>query len=89
MAIDNQKNTRRTTGVVVSDSMDKSATIVVQRRMKHPLYNKYIYKSTKIMIHDEENASKVGDKVTIRESKPISKSKAWVLDQIVEAKRAE
>ena len=89
MAIDNQKNTRRTTGVVVSDSMDKSATIVVQRRMKHPLYNKYIYKSTKIMIHDEENASKVGDKVTIRESKPISKSKSWVLDQIVEAKRAE
>ncbi len=89
MEIDNQKNMRRTTGVVVSDSMDKSATIVVQRRMKHPLYNKYIYKSTKIMIHDEENASKVGDKVTIRESKPISKSKSWVLDQIVEAKRAE
>ena len=89
MEIDNQKNTRRTTGVVVSDSMDKSATVVVQRRMKHPLYNKYIYKSTKIMIHDEENASKVGDKVTIRESKPISKNKAWVLDQIIESKRAE
>ena len=89
MAIDNQKNTRRTSGVVVSDSMDKSATVSVQRRMKHPLYNKYIYKTTKIMIHDEENTSKVGDKVTIRESKPISKSKAWVLDQIVEAKRAE
>ena len=65
MTIDKQKNTRRTTGVVVSNSMDKSATIAVQRRLKHPLYNKYIYKTTKIMIHDEENASKVGDKVTI------------------------
>ena len=89
MAIDNQKNTRRTTGVVVSDSMDKSATVAVQRRMKHPLYNKYIYKTTKIMIHDEENASKSGDKVTIKECKPISKNKAWVLDQIEEAKRPE
>ena len=89
MAIDNQKNTRRTTGVVVNDSMEKSATVAVQRRMKHPLYNKYIYKTTKIMIHDEENASKAGDKVTIRESKPISKKKAWVLDQILESKRAD
>ena len=89
MAIDNKKNTRRTTGVVVSDSMDKSATVAIQRRMKHPLYSKYIYKTTKIMIHDEENASKAGDKVTIRESKPISKNKAWVLDQIIESKRAE
>ena len=89
MAIDNQKNTRRTTGVVVSDSMDKSATVAIQRRMKHPLYNKYVYKTTKIMIHDEENASKAGDKVSIRETKPISKNKAWVLDQIIESKRAE
>ena len=79
MAIDNQKNTRRTTGVVVSDSMDKSATVAIQRRMKHPLYNKYVYKTTKIMIHDEENASKAGDKVSIRETKPISKNKACLL----------
>ena len=48
--MDNQKNTRRTTGIVVSDSMDKSATVAVQRRLKHPLYNKYVYKTTKIMI---------------------------------------
>ena len=89
MAIDNQKNTRRTTGVVVSDSMDKSATVAIQRRMKHPLYNKYVYKTSKIMIHDEENASKAGDKVSIRETKPISKNKAWILDQIIETKRAE
>ena len=89
MENNNQKNIRRTSGVVVSDSMDKSATVAVQRRLKHPLYNKYIYKTTKIMIHDEENASKVGDKVMIRESNPISKNKAWVLDQIEEAKRPE
>ena len=89
MENNNQKNIRRTSGVVVSDSMDKSATVAVQRRLKHPLYNKYIYKTTKIMIHDEENASKVGDKVMIRESKPISKNKAWVLNQIEEAKRPE
>ena len=89
MAMDNQKNTRRTTGVVVSNSMDKSAIVAIKRRLKHPLYNKYIYKTTKIMIHDEENASKVGDKVSIRESKPISKKKAWILDQIIETKRAE
>ena len=57
MTIDNQKNTRRTTGIVISNAMDKSATVSVQRRLKHPLYNKYIYKTTKIMIHDEENAS--------------------------------
>ena len=89
MAMDNQKNTRRTTGVVVSNSMDKSAIVAIQKKLKHPLYNKYIYKTTKIMIHDEENASNVGDKVTIRESKPISKNKAWILDQIIETKRAE
>ena len=89
MTMDNQKNTRRTTGVVVSNSMDKSAIVAIQRRLKHPLYNKYIYKTTKIMIHDEENASNVGDKVTIRESKLISKNKAWILDQIIETKRAE
>lgn len=89
MIIDNQKNKRRTTGVVVSNSMDKSATVEVQRRLKHPLYSKYIYKTTKIMIHDEENISNVGDTVLIRESKPISKNKAWILDEVLKTKRAE
>jgi small subunit ribosomal protein S17 len=89
MTIDNQKNKRRTTGVVVSNSMDKSATVEVQRRLKHPLYSKYIYKTTKIMIHDEENISNVGDTVLIRESKPISKNKAWILDEVLKTKRAE
>lgn len=89
MTIDNQKNKRRTTGVVVSNSMDKSATVEVQRRLKHPLYSKYIYKTSKIMIHDEENISNVGDTVLIRESKPISKNKAWILDEVLKAKRAE
>jgi small subunit ribosomal protein S17 len=89
MIIDNQKNKRRTTAVVVSNSMDKSATVEVQRRLKHPLYSKYIYKTTKIMIHDEENISNVGDTVLIRESKPISKNKAWILDEVLKTKRAE
>ena len=89
MTIDNQKNKRRTTGVVVSNSMDKSATVEVQGRLKHPLYSKYIYKTTKIMIHDEENISNVGDTVLIRESKPISKNKAWILDEVLKTKRAE
>jgi small subunit ribosomal protein S17 len=89
MTIDNQKNKRRTTGVVVSNSMDKSATVEVQRRLKHPLYSKYIYKTSKIMIHDEENISNVGDTVLIRESKPISKNKAWILDEVLKTKRAE
>jgi small subunit ribosomal protein S17 len=89
MTNDNQKNKRRTTGVVVSNSMDKSATVEVQRRLKHPLYSKYIYKTTKIMIHDEENISNVGDTVLIRESKPISKNKAWILDEVLKTKRAE
>mgnify|MGYP006126316065 FL=1 len=89
MTIDNQKNKRRTTAVVVSNSMDKSATVEVQRRLKHPLYSKYIYKTTKIMIHDEENISNVGDTVLIRESKPISKNKAWILDEVLKTKRAE
>lgn len=89
MTNDNQKNKRRTTGVVVSNSMDKSATVEVQRRLKHPLYSKYIYKTSKIMIHDEENISNVGDTVLIRESKPISKNKAWILDEVLKTKRAE
>ena len=75
--------------MVVSNSMDKSATVEVQRRLKHPLYSKYIYKTTKIMIHDEENISNVGDTVLIRESKPISKNKAWILDEVLKTKRAE
>jgi small subunit ribosomal protein S17 len=57
--------------------------------MKHPLYNKYVYKTSKILAHDQEMVSKVGDIVSIQESKPISKNKSWVLSKVIEASQAD
>ncbi len=71
---------RRTlTGKVVSDKMDKTVTVLVERRLKHTVYKKFITRSAKFQAHDETNAAKIGDTVTIMESRPISKSKCWVL----------
>ena len=64
-------------GVVVSDKMDKTVTVKVQRRIKHPLYKKFINRSKKYAAHDENNSFKLGDAVSIRECKPISKRKKW------------
>jgi|TARA_B110000438_G_C15576316_1_gene547584 small subunit ribosomal protein S17 len=64
-------------GVVVSDKMDKTVTVKVQRRIKHPLYKKFINRSKKYAAHDETNTFKLGDTVSIRECKPISKRKKW------------
>ena len=64
-------------GVVVSDKMDKTVTVRVSRRIKHPLYKKFINRSKKYAAHDESNACKIGDTVSIRECKPISKRKKW------------
>ena len=64
-------------GVVVSDKMDKTVTVKVQRRIKHPLYKKFINRSKKYAAHDENNTCKIGDTVSIRECKPISKRKKW------------
>jgi len=77
------------TGKVVSNSMEKTITVSIQRRLRHPLYNKYIYKTTKILVHDEEMVSKVGDIVSIQESKPISKNKSWILNKVIETSQAE
>ncbi|MBK14447.1 MAG: 30S ribosomal protein S17 [Porticoccaceae bacterium] len=66
-------------GKVVSDKMDKTVTVLVERRVRHPVYGKILTKSSKIAAHDERNVSKVGDFVTIEESRPISKRKAWIL----------
>ena len=71
------------TGKVVSASMDKSISVAVERRMKHPLYNKYISKTTKIMAHDQNNDCKVGDIVSLNEIRPISKRKSWALSEII------
>ena len=64
-------------GVVVSDKMDKTVTVQVERRFKHPLYKKFIKRTKKYAAHDENNACKVGDQVQIRETRPISKRKTW------------
>ena len=71
------------TGKVVSASMDKSISVAIERRIKHPLYNKYISKTTKIMAHDQNNDCKVGDIVSLNETRPISKRKSWVLSEII------
>ena len=71
------------TGKVVSASMDKSISVAVERRIKHPLYNKYISKTTKIMAHDQNNECKVGDIVSLNETRPISKRKSWALSEII------
>ncbi|NMP31637.1 30S ribosomal protein S17 [Thalassotalea sp. M1531] len=71
-------------GRVVSDKMDKSITVMIERRVKHPIYGKFITRSTKLKAHDEENVCNMGDLVTIRECAPISKSKAWTLVDVLE-----
>jgi small subunit ribosomal protein S17 len=73
---------RTASGTVVSNKMDKTITVLVERRIKHPLYGKYIKRSKKIHAHDADNQCQEGDKVTIEETRPISKSKAWTLSSI-------
>lgn len=75
---------RQVTGKVVSDKMDKTITVLIERRVKHPIYGKYVSKSSKLKAHDENNECKAGDVVTIKESRPLSKSKSWALVKIEE-----
>jgi len=75
---------RTLTARVVSDKMNKSAVVMVERKVRHPLYGKYIRRSTKLHIHDEKNECKQGDTVTIRQCRPISKTKSWQLLEVVE-----
>ena len=80
-----QQNVARTkTGRVVSDKMDKTITVLIERRVKHPIYGKYVSKSSKLKAHDENNECKIGDLVTIKETRPMSKSKTWGLVKIEE-----
>ena len=71
-------------GRVVSDKMDKTITVKIERRVKHPVYGKYITRSSKVHAHDEENKAGTGDTVLVMESRPLSKSKSWTLVEIVE-----
>ncbi|TDX97964.1 30S ribosomal protein S17 [Thiohalophilus thiocyanatoxydans] len=75
---------RTVTGRVVSNKMDKSITVLVERRVKHPMYGKFIKRSTKLHAHDADNECNEGDIVTITSCRPLSKTKTWALDTIVE-----
>ncbi|MDR8526041.1 MULTISPECIES: 30S ribosomal protein S17 [Shewanella] len=70
-------------GRVLSDKMDKSITVAIERKVKHPLYGKFIKRTTKIHAHDEQNQCNAGDIVTIRECRPLSKTKSWTLVEVV------
>lgn len=81
------KQARTVTGRVVSDKMDKTISVQIVRRVKHPIYGKYVIKSSKVHAHDEKNECKAGDLVTVAEHRPLSKTKSWSLVRIDE--RAE
>ena len=82
-------SSRTLTGRIVSDKMDKTITVLVERRVKHPVYGKILTKSTKIKANDESNDEHAGDLVTIAECRPVSKDKAWNLVNIDERAAAE
>jgi small subunit ribosomal protein S17 len=75
---------RTATGKVVSNKMDKTITVLVERRVKHPVYGKYITRSSKLHAHDESNECNIGDVVTVVETRPYSKSKTWKLVKVEE-----
>jgi small subunit ribosomal protein S17 len=79
-----RKERKQRTGRVVSNRMDKSITVAVDRQIKHPIYGKFITKTTKYMAHDENNEAGIGDIVKIMETRPLSKRKRWRLIEIVE-----
>jgi small subunit ribosomal protein S17 len=68
---------------VISSKMDKSATVMVERKVRHPVYGKYIRRSTKLHIHDEDNACQEGDTVIIQQCRPVSKTKSWRLVEVI------
>jgi small subunit ribosomal protein S17 len=78
------KNRRRLTGHVIKDKMNKTVTVRVDRMVRHPLYGKYVRRSTNYHVHDENNECHTGDTVLIEESRPISKTKSWKVAQLVE-----
>jgi small subunit ribosomal protein S17 len=80
-----ERNVRRErVGVVVSNKMDKSIVVAVKRKVKHPIYGKFVNKTTRFVAHDQENSCNIGDTVKIGETRPLSKTKNWRLIEIVE-----
>jgi small subunit ribosomal protein S17 len=82
------KNTRTLVGKVVSDKRAKTITVLIERRTKHELYGKIVARTSKYHAHDENNECKLGDMVEISESRPISKTKAWVVTRLIEKARS-
>ncbi|MDG2271852.1 MAG: 30S ribosomal protein S17 [Halioglobus sp.] len=78
-----EKRVRLATGKVVSNKMDKTITVLIERREKHPVYGKYMTRSSKIHAHDESNQCAIGDTVTVAECRPLSKTKTWKLLEVV------
>jgi small subunit ribosomal protein S17 len=84
-AVKQEDKVQRTlTGLVTSNAMDKSITVMIERRIKHPVYGKYINRSTKLHVHDENNECGNGDVVMIEQCRPMSKTKSWKLVQVIE-----
>ncbi len=84
MSEEQAKKQRTVVGRVVSDKMDKTVSVAVERLIKHPMYGKYIRRTTKVLAHDANNECKAGDRVAIAECKPVSKSKSWAVVDVVE-----
>ncbi len=83
--MEEQRNLRKTRiGTVASNKMDKSITVVVQRRLRHPIYGKFVKKDKKFMAHDANNECQIGDTVKIMETRPLSKNKKWRLIEVIE-----
>ena len=78
------KVVRSLRGVVTSDKMDKTVTVLVERRVKHPLYGKFVRRSTKVHAHDENNECQMGDVVVVEQCRPLSKTKTWRFTKLVE-----
>ena len=74
-----QTTARTLTGKVVSDKMDQTITVLVERRVQHPIYKKFVKRSTKVHAHDANNECQIGDVVTVKETRPLSKTKTWTL----------
>lgn len=84
-----EKNQRTIEGKVVSDKMNKTIVVQVERKVKHPLYGKYVRRFSKMVAHDEENHCRIGDHVLIEQSRPLSKTKRWKLVQVLKREEQE
>jgi len=84
MTTENRADRKTREGIVISDKMDKTITVLIERRVKHPMYGKYLTRSSKVHAHDEKNECRIGDLVTVRETRPLSRTKTWALVSIDE-----